>query len=214
MASTSGKIYLKEKVYKRVINDIMQGAINPGDYLTELSLCEKYDVSRTPVREALVRLSYEDFLTQFKKGGYIVRDISYKDLFELLDIRLVLEVHAVKLAVERISDGDLEILKKDTVFEDFEEWFECNKEFHLTIAKASGNTHLAEIIENLLDRTRRMYILDSTNLFPIPDENDHTDIFRAFKNKDRKKAAELVEKHILTSKNRIKDHIKSKLFDY
>lgn len=211
MVKSVERIYLKDSIYKKIVKDIMDGLIKPGDYLTELSLCERYAVSRTPVREALVKLSYEDFLTQFRKGGYLVKEISYKDLFDLMDIRLVLEVHAAKLAATLMTTETLHILEKDSAFRTLDEWLEMNKEFHVSIARATGNERLAEIVESLLDRSRRLAVLDSTILFPYDEGTEHAAIYQAFRDRDASRAASLMEKHLLASRDRIKDHIAKQL---
>lgn len=212
MVKSDGRLYLKDSIYKNIVRDIMDGSIKPGDYLTELSLCDRYTVSRTPVREALVKLSYEDFLTQFRKGGYLVKEISYKDLFDLLDIRLVLEVHASRQATTLMTDETLQILEKDSAFRTLDEWLEMNREFHVSIARATGNERLTEIIESLLDRSRRMAVLDSTILFPSDEGTEHASIYAAFRDRDADRAALMMEKHLMASRNRIKEHIARQVY--
>lgn len=209
MNKKENKMYLKDKIYQQIVHDLTSGKIKPGDYLTELSICDQYKVSRTPVREALIKLSYENFLTQFKKGGYLVKDISYRELFELLDLRELLECYAAELAAERISEENLAILKETSIYHELDEWFDKNRTFHMTIARASGNGKLAEMLEQVLDQTKRIYLIDATNLYPLPDENEHTYILRAFADHDKKKAVELVRQHLVDSRIRLKQQLLS-----
>lgn len=209
MKKSENKMYLKDKIYQQIVHDLTSGKIKPGDYLTELSICDQYKVSRTPVREALIKLSYENFLTQFKKGGYLVKDISYRELFELLDLRELLEVYAAGLAAERISEDHLAIMKDTSIYHELDEWFAKNRTFHMTIARASGNGKLAEMLEQVLDQTKRIYLIDATNLYPLPDENEHTHIYRAFADHDKKKAVELVRRHLVDSRIRLKQQLLS-----
>jgi DNA-binding GntR family transcriptional regulator len=200
-------MYLKDKIYEYVIKDILNGAFKPGDYLTEMSLCERYKVSRTTVREALLRLSLEGFLTQFRKGGYLVKKISYEELFEFMDIRLVLETYATKLAVQKITDETLELLHKNSISNNNDDWLDMNNNFHLTIAQATGNKRLAKIIENLLYSSRRLSALDSNFLLSCADEEEHLAIYNAIKERDTEKAVKMMEKHLMASRERIKKYI-------
>ena len=206
------RVYLKDKIYAQILLDIESGKFKPGDYITELALTHEYDVSRTTIREALSRLLYEDFIIQFRKGGYLIKEISYKELFELLDLRLLLEPHATRLAVDKITDSDLEVLRKDSIYGTLAEWYEKNLEFHLTIARASGNSKLADMIGQVLEQGRRFYILESANLFPLDDENEHTYIYRALASRNTDEAVRLVEEHLLNSRNRLKLLVQKKLF--
>lgn len=212
MKKEGGKVYLKDRVYKQILQDIETGKLKPGDYITEMALTEEYEVSRTTIREALNRLVFEDFITQFRKGGYLIKEISYKELFELLDLRQLLETHAARLAAGKLTEADLEILKEDSIYGELDKWYDRNREFHMTIARASGNAKLAEMIENVIDQTRRIYILDSANLYPLPEENEHTFIYRAFASGNFDEAVRLVDEHMINSRNRLKELVAEKIF--
>ena len=93
---------LADIVYERVEEDILTGAYQRGDVLTELKLSEKLNVSRTPVREALRRLEQDD-LVESRGKTIVVVGVTHQDLLDMLEIRLRLEGLATAMCCQRIG---------------------------------------------------------------------------------------------------------------
>jgi DNA-binding GntR family transcriptional regulator len=86
--------------------------IRPGERVNELELAEKFDVSRTPLREALNRLVAESLLNFVPNRGFFVRELHRQDIFDLFELRRSIEASAVQLAVERADIKDVRALRK------------------------------------------------------------------------------------------------------
>jgi DNA-binding GntR family transcriptional regulator len=145
----------------------------------------------------------------------MVTPISIRDLQEVFHLRSVLEVEAINLAVENITDEDIQFLEKNnqietTLFaksnqngtsEDYIHAYKLNLEFHLRIAAASGNKRLAKLIEELLNEMERILARDPYIAYP----KQHVAIIKALKNRDKKASKQAMIEHIENTKSRLLD---------
>ena len=187
---------LKEEVYEAVRQDIMDGKFSPGDLLKERELAEKYGVSKTPVREALSLLEQDELVKVIPRAGYIVTQLTLRDVQEVRQLRVILESMAARLAAENITDEELEELEGMTATSDPEEALLFNHRFHSVIARASGNSRLAKMIEQLLDDTDRWAALDVARLTPAVLLIGHRAELEALRTRDPDIAEEAMREHI------------------
>lgn len=192
----SNKGSLKEEVYEAVRRDIMDGTFPPGDLLKERELAEKYGVSKTPVREALSLLEQDDLVKVIPRAGYMVTQLTFRDLQEVCRLRVTLEAMAARLAAERISEKELEELEGLTSTSDPGEARLFNRRFHSVVARASGNSRLAKMIEQLLDDTDRWAALEVAQLTPAVLLIGHQAELEALKTGDPDTAEEAMREHV------------------
>src|ERR1700750_3426672 len=122
---------LRENVYERLRADILACALAPGDDMREQELAERYEVSRQPVREALLRLEREHLVTVQPRQGYRVNPISLSDARALLRFRLALEPACVAETIEHAPDKVLAALDAFRRFAgDREDFITYNRGFH------------------------------------------------------------------------------------
>ncbi|GAA3072504.1 GntR family transcriptional regulator [Streptosporangium carneum] len=131
-----------------------------GTFLTEAEVCEATGMSRTPVREALLRLETEGFLQIMPKKGAFVPPVSDAEIEAVMQARELVEDWCVRRAVP-LADSlapELERLvdRQETLLEDHLAFIECDRAFHRAIVRAAGNPVLAEFYETLRDRQVRM----------------------------------------------------------
>jgi len=146
-----------EEVYDRLRRDITAQRLPPGGVLNEASLGERYDASRTPIRQALFRLQQEGFLD--KVGRQLrVKQFTFAEVEELYQLRESLEKMAVRLCIDRASDSDLAELDRQldlyTGFDpesETEAFNEHSIKFHRTIARLSGNEMIRGALEGIHD---------------------------------------------------------------
>jgi DNA-binding GntR family transcriptional regulator len=154
---------LKEKVYTAIVEQIMRGAIAQDEFLSEVRLAEQFQVSRAPVREALIALCNEGILQNIPRVGYRIISISPREIRDTLVVRLVLEQKAAQLALlnldperERIID---ELIREEEADQrsclSIIEWMNHGDAVHLTLARFSDNKVLEELILELIKKLRR-----------------------------------------------------------
>jgi len=143
-------------VYHQLKAAVTSGMLRPGEKLVEADLAEKFDVSRTPIREALKMLEREKLVANSPYKGFLVARISRADAQKVYEVRAVLEPLAAKLAALR-GQKDKIVLMEDCLKEsanalqegDMVRLVLINSRFHRMIAELSGNEYLRDILNNL-----------------------------------------------------------------
>ena len=141
------------EVYEELRSAIVEGRIRPNERLIEAELAERLDVSRTPIRESMLRLA-ADGLVLSRRRGWVVREHSPQEIQDIYEVRAALEGYAARLAAQRASDDMItEIVRihKSYVAELQQisrgHLIEHNDAFHNAVIAASGNARLAEQIQ-------------------------------------------------------------------
>lgn len=194
------RMTLAEQVYFDLKNSIITHQIQPGSRLNEIELAGHYQVSPTPVREALSKLR-GDGLVQYRgwQGAYVIQ-LQLKDISHLYDIRCELECLALKEAAEAINKDELEQLKifllkyKDR--NDFQSRDEANEKFHGFFMEKSGNQWLKLMLDDLKDillmaRYPLMKVRTGEN-----SHNQHLKVIEHLQNNDLTLALEMMAEHI------------------
>lgn len=150
---------LRELVCENIRQAIIDGTFSPGERLMEIQLADEMGVSRTPVREAIRKLELEGFVVMIPRRGTYVADISIKDITEIYEIRISLDILAAGLAAERITDEELEKLNSYLVeigryvpAMDIDKIVELDTAFHDILYKATRNERLVSVIGNLREQ--------------------------------------------------------------
>lgn len=150
---------LRELVCENIRQAIIDGTFSPGERLMEIQLADEMGVSRTPVREAIRKLELEGFVVMIPRRGTYVADISIKDITEIYEIRISLDVLAAGLAAERITDEELATLNgylveisKHVPSMNMDKIVELDSAFHDVLYHASRNERLESIINNLREQ--------------------------------------------------------------
>ena len=190
--------------------DILKGKYARGFKLTEQRLCSDYKVSRTPVREAIYKLEAEGLIETVPNKGAFVIGVSGQDIRDMFALRKLNEVQAVKWAIERITDDELDTLEETFEFmkfytqkNDVEKMFNINMNFHQIIYIASHNTILRNILSSY-----QLYLKFTNQEFSGSDSrlaallSEHQEIFNAFKTKDIDAGADAMSKHLDNSLKR------------
>lgn len=206
-----GKRTISEDVYLSLKKDILTCKHRPGAVLKEKELAELYGSSRVPVREACSRLQQEGLLEAVPYKGYFVSQVSLKDIADYFDLRLLLETYAVEQAVARASDEQLAALEELAAHEyTFHDWvtylkfLERNREYHVEIARLSGNAKLARIVSDILERMQRFFFLglDLGDFGPEMRE-EHQILTHAIRAGAKQNAIDYLRRQIERSRERI-----------
>jgi GntR family transcriptional regulator, rspAB operon transcriptional repressor len=166
----------KENIYYILRDRIANVYYRPGDHLYEKILAEEFGVSRTPIRESIIRLKQDNLVIIVPHGGARVSDINLKDFQKLIEIRLILERGAAQLAVRNASQSHISRLRalsnkmKNVKEGDINGWVECDSEFHQIIAEASENPFLIEYLSAIRLQFTRIQRIVSTKTDNVPSE--------------------------------------------
>ncbi len=194
---------LADIVYEQVERDILSGAYQRGDTLTELKLSEQMQVSRTPVREALRRLEQDD-LVESRGKSIVVVGITQDDLIDILEVRSRLEGLATARCCRRITREELNELDEIVTLQEFyvarelpDKIVESDSRFHEAIYAACGSRTFEKQLTALnkkLQRFRQMSV--SLSVRAKASVAEHRDIFNALAAGDEALAEELAVLHV------------------
>lgn len=183
---------------------IFDGTFTDGERLDEVQLAERFAVSRTPVREALLRLAQSGLVEHFPRRGVFVRQPGPIELMEMFEVMAELEASCARFAASRISDQAIKELKETnercnaTVeANDPEEYYRENEQFHAIVYRESGNAFLEQEslrLHRRLQPFRRTQLRLRGRLKQSMSE--HEQIVLALEEGDGSRAAEAIRRHV------------------
>jgi DNA-binding GntR family transcriptional regulator len=192
-----------ERVYERVKTMTVAYELKPGERVNEVEIARRLGASRTPLREALNRLSAEGLLRFVPGKGYFCRDLDVDEVFQLYELRKTIEVAAVRLAVERAPDEDIDALLAflaqtgpDPGTRSTGELVDLDEAFHERLLAMSGNRQMLRVLTNVNARIRFVRWGDMDRGDRRKTQVEHRDVLRALKRRDITTCVALLEKHI------------------
>jgi DNA-binding GntR family transcriptional regulator len=202
---------LADKAYQLIKDDILSCVLKPGQPIIQMRLAEEYGIGVTPVREALHRLAEAGLVEAVTGVGFAATTITLSDVRQLFELRSVLELAAVRLAVCRATDHSLKALADHASFRytfhdksSYMAFLARNHEFHRSIALAGGNGKLADAISRVLEELTRVFYV-SLALRDSADEKAHAhlQLVTALRARDMETAEELIQKEIEGTQARV-----------
>ena len=167
---------LADDVYEQILSAILSGEIVPGERLIQETIASQIDVSRTPVREAFLRLEREGVLEATGRGGFQIREITEKEIQDLYLAREAVEGFAAKLLAGALSQEQAQNIETAVRSEmglksiHKEEHFHANRTIHRTIVAQTGNGILLDMFDSIWNRG---ISIRSFAAYPIPDSQDN-----------------------------------------
>ncbi len=190
---------LRERIVDGLREAIVKGELLPGTRLQEIEIAERYDTSRTPVREAFRQLESEGFLQIKARRGAVVTQITSRDIEEFYELKQVLEGYAARQASKslRVEDIDrMEVLNEQLeqayLSGDVSSMIPVHNEFHEIFVKACGNERLVSLLGGLLQQFQRCRISFSHTDAMEQSIELHRQIIAAFRAGDSERASALV----------------------
>ena len=205
---SQGGYSLREKIFLKLRQDILDGKYKSGDSLVELKLAEELGVSRTPVREAIRQLELEGLVSCIPNKGVFVEGITGQDIEDIYAIRECIEGLAARWAIERMDQESLkelenlcELMEFYTRKGDLDQVGELNSRFHDLIFESTNSKPLMQILSDL------QYYIGNIRLasLKLPGRaakslDEHKAIVRAFKDRDIEKGERVLVEHIRNSR--------------
>lgn len=193
--------------------EIITGQLKENTRLDEVSLAERFGVSRTPVREALIQLTAAGLVVKRPHKGNYVAEVGPTLLIEMFDVMAEFEAMAARLAARRASKEDIAAIRtahqdcSDAVLSgDTDDYYYKNEKFHKTILNAAHNSFLAEqssILHRRLKAFRRLQLRTRGRMQSSFDEHD--EVVNAIEAGDAQKAAIEMRKHVVVQGERFAD---------
>ena len=199
---------LAEQAYTSLRTLILDRKISAGSPLQEGRLAEDLRISRTPMREALVRLAGEGLLVRRDARSYAVRALGTKEYFDCMRAREIIECEAIALAVDKITEAQLDELDADLktldagVHDEIEHWH-FDDRFHQLISSASGNVVLPRLVEELRVNAR-LFRLHSPLHRQRENHEEHGEIISALRARDPERARAAMRAHLRSLQEDVK----------
>lgn len=211
---------LPDHVYAILKQRILSCVLPPNQRLIEKKLCDELLVSRTPLREALNRLSHDDLVTFQPHIGYRVAPITLASFKNLIELRSVVEPQAAALAAERADNEDIQRLRDSATIEhdprddrSYVDYCRANARFHLNVVRAARNPMLETIVMSALDLYQRpTYMRIGRQMDPRSPSTKHHAIVDAIEKHDRASAQAVMHLHVLGGGERILEALKAANF--
>ncbi|MBE8718495.1 GntR family transcriptional regulator [Cellvibrio polysaccharolyticus] len=205
------RVNLTERIYQAIKNEIFEFRLLPGERFSENEVALRMDASRTPVREALSRLQNEGFVEVSFRSGWQVMPFDFEKFEQLYDVRIVLEMAAVKRLCEMDSPAELDDLKavwlveREQRLSDGPTVCELDEKFHKQLVAATGNGEMARIHHDITERLRIIRRIDFTQQPRIEATYDeHAKILRNIIKRRSDDAQLLLKSHIEASKAEVR----------
>ncbi|MBT6338026.1 MAG: GntR family transcriptional regulator [Desulfobacula sp.] len=205
--------------YETLVRKIICLEYQPSQHLEENQLVDDLGIGRTPIREALVRLHSEKMVESHPKRGVIVRPITLQNTKAMFESMRIMERGIVDIAIhkncstfiKKMKESNKEV-EKAIGANDVFELVEANHEFHMNFAKCSQNEFLIRAVQDVRSEAKRLSYLSYGNVIdpqrPLKSHYEsvfveHEQIIESLIKKNEKQMKELIEKHILTFRQRI-----------
>lgn len=207
----SNKTVLRQQIYEQIKHDIITCKLMPGDPLSESQFVDRFQVSKTPIREALTSLVQDGLVEYTPNRGFMVTSVSIADINEIFEARIFIERELFRLAVKKMSDAEIDRLEKlsrvqgDPRSPKYAETFlESNLKFHMALAAASRNSRLLWYYEMLMNEAQRLFYMDITlHHKDFQWGHGHDGILRALKNRDEATGLKVISDTLENARKRV-----------
>jgi len=204
---------LKDQAYEAIKYRIISCAFKPGQELSENAVAVLLKIGRTPVHQAFDRLGVEGLVDVQPRKGVVVRPINLDEVIEIIEVRLLNETFAVRLAAERASSAEIMAIRdvlaraKDAAGK-VEVMMLLDREFHRLVARAAHNTVLADLLLKLHERSLRLWFISLAAPHHQGRVNDqHHKIFQAISQRDVEAAEKAMRLHIDSFRRNVLRHL-------
>lgn len=209
---------LGAKAFLILRDKILNEEYTKGQKLNEVTLAKALEISRTPIREALKQLELEGLVQSIPNKGVYVIGFSPRDIDDMFEIRLALEGLAIQLAIERMDDEHLKVIKEVyttmefyTQIDDAKKVSELNIQFHNSIYQATQSKYFAQLLKDInyyVSVTSRHSILRPQRLDTAIVE--HKAILDAIISKDKTLAKKMIKRHIRATQMLVRQYFEQR----
>lgn len=205
---------LRAQIKDVILQRIVEGSLEPGSRIVETRIAQELGVSQAPVREALRDLEQLGCVVHEPNRGCSVRAFSAEELLEAFPVRAALEALAARLAAERITSAELaeldellERMRRAARGGDAHEQSQANASFHATVVRAARNRTLERQWQMLEPYSRTYLTVSRPGIDLVHLSDRHVPVLEALRRRDRAKAAEAMEAHLLGAADLLREEV-------
>ena len=200
---------MRDDVYDRLRDEILSCTLQPGAPIHEQELAQRFEVSKSPIRDALLRLQEQNLVEVLPRKGYRVRPISLTDAVEMYEMRALYERECALRVIDNASEetlASLDEFRKMPRGLDLPKWIAYNRRFHLAVAAICGNSRLARAASDIIEQFDRLTLVSLRGAeAPLRLEtfvDEHGTIIDALQARDKRAVGALVREHVDASRKR------------
>jgi DNA-binding GntR family transcriptional regulator len=194
---------LADEVYRQILDVIHLGGIAPRERIVQEKLAKELKVSRTPVREALLRLEQEGVLITAGRSGFTIREVSNEEVRQIYDARAAVDGHAAWIIASSrdpsMTDAIQAVIEREENIEGAEtlDYFNANRAIHRAIVEQTGNHYLLEMFDNIWNRGNSFRIFAAIERIDLAKSlGEHIYLCDAMREGTPEAAREAMIKHI------------------
>lgn len=194
---------LADEVYDQLIDAIMNREIKPEDRLVQEKLAAEMQISRTPVREALMRLEQEGVLEVSHRGSFRLYQMNQQEVRELYQARAAVEGQSIRILAERCLDTDIEALIKtieteeDIKGHDVRAYFDANRNIHRKFVELAGNRFLVDMFDMIWGKAMAFHLFAAIENVDLKKSiGNHMALVDVIRRGDKTEALETITAHI------------------
>lgn len=205
---TAEKLSYKDIAYERIKDAILFNRFRIGAIYSQESICRELAISKTPLREALLELQTDGYVTFCRGRGVLIQPVSYEKAHDILEARITMEPICAQLAAQRASETDLQemaslltSLQEGLPSEDGQQLYRIDHSFHRSMIQAAHNKIFYRFLDVVLDHYLRFEVksvynnsIDARKVYA-----EHQRVYEAIVKKDEKKAYKAMETHLRNS---------------
>jgi DNA-binding GntR family transcriptional regulator len=195
---------LLDRAYNEIKFRIITCRYRPGEVLSEAAISAELKIGRTPIHQAIHRVMMDGLVSIIPRKGVMVRPVSVDEAMEIIGVRLVTECYCARLAANRADNAELQRLRailesseKVTKKRDIKQIMLLDREFHDALARAAGNSVLADVLRNLHERSLRFWFIS------LRDPDHHRNVLA----QHRAIVAALLDHNPDTAETAMREHI-------
>ena len=196
---------LQDRAYAQIKAFIQDGSFPAGSFLSERQLAGRLKMSKTPVKNALVRLEIEGFVAISPQQGIVVRETSVQEILDIFDLREALETHVCRRLAGALAPGQAAALRANLKAQDaaaragdMPELTRLDADFHVLLSSLAGNAEIAQVMGRLRDKLHRIILRVMRQIpgRPATAVAEHAAIASALFRGKGAEAARLMERHL------------------
>ena len=205
----------RTNVYQKLREEVLSCAIRPGQQLQERDLVARFQMSKSPIRDALLKLEEQGLVEVLPRKGYRVKRIDVSDVRDMYGLRHILERECVTLLIDSASDEvlrGLDAFRVAPATSELAAWIVYNRAFHAYIAAHCGNARVARTARDTIEQFDRLTYVSITSADGDALDTytrEHGEIIDAIQARNKRQAVARARDHIESSRRRVLDSLET-----